>query len=571
MSGLKAAATRDEGYRRAGGEEPDLGLFSSGGPFESFPGPVLVVGRNAVVLGSNDSAEAIARLVRTGGTPELREAVNAALEGRAAQINPLLLDRQDDNGEVGRAYDLMVLPWADAPAALLLGRDITLERSLRAALVESRQRYKDVLDAASDFVWETDAEGRFTFVSEAGALDHAVPDLIGRPVSDFLAEDQAWTETPFASSRPVEQSDVWFRTRSGRNLCMSVLSLPLHDPAGNWCGCRGRAADVTMERSAGVERAMTSNRDHLVAHVLKVVRGELEPDRMAEVAAQELMRALPAAGVVLYRRVQDGSFQLFTEAGRPIARSRIQPLLEELGPERAESWDDGHLLVQPTLFRGACNGALCVHDSGAKGAWRDEDLGVVEEFAEQLALVHAQCNREEEMERLSSTDSLTGLLNRGTFLDSLARRIARAALSETEVALLYIDVDNLKRFNDDCGHLCGDAALRQVAGIMRRHMRDQDLAGRIGGDEFAMLVEGIGAATARKKAETLVAASAQIDGLCTGEIESLGLSIGVAVFDPARPEDVNAFLARADRAMYAVKKRGKSGVALLSLDEGDAA
>ena len=568
MSGLKAAASREEAYRRLAGEEPDLGLFSTGGPFESFPGPVLVVGRNAMILGSNEPAESIAALIRSGGTPELHDAVNAALEGRAAQINPLLLDRQEGSGDVERAYDLMVLPWADAPAALLLGRDITLERSLRAALVESRQRYKDILETACDFIWETDKEGRFTFVSEAGALDYSVPDLIGRPVCDLMAGEQVWTETPFASSRPVERSDVWFRSRGGELVCLRVESLPLEDAQGEWCGCRGLASDVTAQRKADAEQARSSNRDHLVAHVLKVFRGELEPCRMAGTAADELLRALPSSGVALYRRSGDGSFDRLVEAGRPIAWNRLQPMLERLDEQRLESDENRGLIVQPTLFRGECNGALCVQGNREQEAWRAEDLGVVEEFAEQLALVHAQCNRQEELERLSSTDSLTGLLNRGTFIESLARRIARCALAESEAALLYIDVDNLKRFNDVYGHQAGDAALRQVAAIMRRHMRDQDLSGRLGGDEFAMLIEGIGAATARRKAETIVAASAELDGLAACGGETLSLSIGLAIFDPARPEDVNALLARADRAMYAVKKRGKSGVAIIALEEG---
>jgi len=87
-----------------------------------------------------------------------------------------------------RAYDVVVLPWADSTVALVLGRDVTLERSLRAALVESRQRYKDLVEISNDFAWETDAEGRFVFVSPRGALGYPATELVGRPAAELLLD-----------------------------------------------------------------------------------------------------------------------------------------------------------------------------------------------------------------------------------------------------------------------------------------------------------------------------------------------------------------------------------------------
>ena len=97
--------------------------------------------------------------------------------GRAGQINPLVLNR--GAGTTDLAFDVAILPWGDGASVLVLARDITLERSLRAALIESRQRYKDLVEAASDFAWETDAQGRFTFVSSGGALGYSAAELVG--------------------------------------------------------------------------------------------------------------------------------------------------------------------------------------------------------------------------------------------------------------------------------------------------------------------------------------------------------------------------------------------------------
>src|SRR3546814_12535032 len=110
----------------------------------------------------------------------------AALAGNAAQVSPLLVKAGPGTTAAERAFDVVVLPWASGTVALLLGRDVTLERSLRAALVESRQRYKDLVEISNDFAWETDGEGRFAFVSPRGALGYPAPALVGRPAHELL-------------------------------------------------------------------------------------------------------------------------------------------------------------------------------------------------------------------------------------------------------------------------------------------------------------------------------------------------------------------------------------------------
>src|SRR3546814_14332330 len=84
------------------------------------------------------------------------------------------------SSDLERAFDVVVLPWASGTVALLLGSDVTLERSLRAALVESRQRYKDLVQISHDFAWEPDGEGRFAFVSPRGSLGSPAHALVGR-------------------------------------------------------------------------------------------------------------------------------------------------------------------------------------------------------------------------------------------------------------------------------------------------------------------------------------------------------------------------------------------------------
>ena len=566
MPRLTEAQATPQSFENIVQEEPGLGLFSSGGPFECFPGAVLVVGRNGVVLGANAAAEPIARCIQGGGTPELRDAIAAAMGGKAAQVTPLFpRTGSEDGGENGPAYDLMALPWADAPAALLLGRDITLERSLRAALVESRQRYKDLVEASSDFAWETDAEGCFTFVSSSSVLGYLATELIGHKADGLLAEAEGAGGSPFSAREPIRQADYWVSRRNGDLACVSVAALPLLDAEGRARGARGQCRDVTAERRHEQELARSRNRERLFAHILKVVREEFEPGRMLAAAASQLAPALSATGVAIYRRLDDRSLRRVAEAGMAPPVPRLDALLERLeegaGPIDAPS-DRGRLLIRETAYAGEANGALCLWYREPEPEWGEDEDFLVREITAQIAVANRQYAREEALKHLSSTDPLTGLLNRRSFLSTLERRFLQAAARRHSLALFYIDLDNFKQVNDRHGHRRGDAVLIKTSEILTRHLRDHDLAARLGGDEFGMAIGGLCAENARRKGESLLHAAAELRRLSASDEQPLGLSVGVAIFDPSVRESLESLMARADDAMYEVKRGGKHGVAL---------
>lgn len=156
----------------------------------------------------------------------------------------------------------------------------------------------------------------------------------------------------------------------------------------------------------------------------------------------------------------------------------------------------------------------------------------------------------------AATDPLTGLSNRGVFDDALPREISRAQRYGTQLTLLMVDVDNLKRINDHGGHSAGDRALQQVAGMLRAGVRDSDQVFRYAGDEFAVLLVGGDATTAREVAERL---RRRVDGLPTDAAAARPtLSIGLA---PLRGSDSSQTLfERADRALYGAKQAGRNCV-----------
>lgn len=164
-----------------------------------------------------------------------------------------------------------------------------------------------------------------------------------------------------------------------------------------------------------------------------------------------------------------------------------------------------------------------------------------------------------ELEKLAATDPLTGTLNR-RMLEQLANeQIALAQRHERPVSLLLLDADRFKTINDVHGHDVGDIALKNVVASARQHLRPGDLIGRLGGEEFLVLLIDTRSDEATQIAERLRAAVAALDLRVRGESLSLSISIGVATLGE-HGDDFHELVRRADRAMYLAKRGGRNRV-----------
>jgi diguanylate cyclase (GGDEF)-like protein len=176
--------------------------------------------------------------------------------------------------------------------------------------------------------------------------------------------------------------------------------------------------------------------------------------------------------------------------------------------------------------------------------------------------------RHSQLMAASRIDSKTGLLNAGTWDREAASEVARAVRTRTPLALVLIDVDHFKLVNDLHGHLVGDKALRAIARTFKIFLRDYDLAGRFGGEEFALLLPQTSAADARKIAERVRAHIAEMPISVSDEpvTETLQVtvSIGVAAlgttWERATGSQLTDLLAGADRALYQAKNAGRNRV-----------
>lgn len=575
--GSKAVTRR---VRRTAAKPRAVTRVRAGDPLvAAWPGPAARLAADGTVLAANPAAQVL--------LDELRKRSGAA--GLAGLLAGAVADGEPRTDTIVIAaeptpltFDFSLLPLAEGkgPTELvILARDVSLAANLRQALADSRQRFKDLVEISSDFAWETDAAGAFTFVSPKGALGWAATDFLGRPAVSFIeGEDAEALGSPFSTRGRVDGAELWLRRADGTPACVAVSAVPLVGADGRWHGARGVWRDITETHAREAALAEAENRERLVGYITRMVRDEVEPDSMLTAAASAVARALGAVGCRVWNCDAEGALSRAAEFGAaspsgvdieaPMAAHvrRLHLGADAPRPDRddqlALTVTGGKFLGAVTRFRQRINGAIGLWRWPDAPDWSDSDHAVMAKVADQIGIAQEQIATQAALSRQARTDALTGLLNRRGFAERLDGRVAECARTGRTSSLVYVDLDNFKQVNDRLGHAAGDAALKALADALRRVVRVDDLVARLGGDEFAVWLEGADRATAIERAKEILALKEAIAPYSAGPDVPLGLSVGVAVHVPAENETTSELLSRADDAMYAVKRKGKGSYTL---------
>jgi len=532
---------------------------------DNYPSPAVIVDAQGNVLSSNAKGAGLEAILSHRAAPEVNELI-----ARAAEQGMLLADTivlQSSKGDV--ILEVSVLPLKIADQLLVLTRDQTMERNLRSALVESRQRYKDLVEVSSDFCWEIGEDGTFTFVSHDGALGYLTNELIGFHAEQLIINPDSFPHTPFTSQKALNNVEVWLKHKDGSTACMVMASVPLTVSADNinvWKGARGVCRDVTMERESEAALANARHREQLLHYIVGTIRDELQPSNMLDAASAATARALGVAGCRIFRQITPGEFTIAAEYGNIDGIDGIEPELSVLtngSDVKTILVGDWQVLAAATSYRKTVNGALTIWKAASGDAWDDDHILMIADVANQLGIANEQITNHERIVALSRTDSLTGMLNRRAFFEEeLPRRVSRLQLSRKTAALFYLDMDNFKLVNDLHGHKTGDDAILFLRDMLMEFSRPGDVIARLGGDEFAMWLDGISPEVTLNRAKTLMAASTQLEQFSGTPEQPLGISVGIAMYDPNTKETLNGLVSRADEAMYDIKKDGKGGFAM---------
>lgn len=434
-------------------------------------------------------------------------------------------------------------------AIVRVGRYRDEQHLLRAALAQA-PNYLYVKDVNSRFVAVNDGVAAFNGFDGAkqmiGKSDFDL-NIPARAKSLYLAEQELMRGGDVLTD--VEEELVG---KDGRSRWFVTSKRPILDATGTTVGLVGVTRDVSSHRR--LEEELRANRD-LLSHALAEMsdgvamfdaEGRLTFSNDRYRSSFPRTNHVRKAGTSL-RRILEEVVATGEQLGAPQsdAEAWIGDVLKSLksgGEEQVQLFDGRWLHIRTRV---ASDGGAMVVVS---------DVTAIKKAETELLGLTAQ------LRTLATTDGLTGLSNRRAFDQVLQLEMGKCAQLSRDLALIMIDVDHFKAYNDLYGHPSGDECLRKIGQCLSSIVRSDDVAARYGGEEFAIILPGAGIEEAKALAERALGALEQIALVHAGNPKGIvSVSAGIATVDMVG-EDIERLLAGADGALYRAKANGRDRV-----------
>jgi diguanylate cyclase (GGDEF)-like protein/PAS domain S-box-containing protein len=428
--------------------------------------------------------------------------------------------------------------------------DITEQKLSEDKIEESERRFQDVATNTGNWIWETDSEGKYTYSSPVveKVIGYKPEEVVGKFFYEFINPDER-DEIKRSVYEIFSQKKDFINVlnnkvhKNGNAVTCETSGIPIFRINGELSGYRGAVRDITarilaeeaLEASEEKAKAMSdSSMDAIIMMDGKGIISYFNPaaERMFAYSQEE------AIGRELH------SF-LVSEKSRAEYHQRL-PKYEKTGQCR--------VIGKPLeLHAFNKNGKkfpieLSVSSFLTKGKWHA--VGTVRNITNRYKM-------EIKLKEAAITDELTGILNRRGFYALCEHQCKIADRNKKGLALIYADLDNLKIINDKFGHQKGDQALIDIAGILKKAFRKSDIIGRIGGDEFALLLTGAVKPNIDIISISHVQDKLKIHNEQSGHGYELSLSMGVAFYDPKYPCSIDELMIQADKLMYEKKRTKK--------------
>lgn len=462
------------------------------------------------------------------------------------------------------AQEIDNLILATAMAAALLGALLALlwrlDASLRA-LQASEEHLKRALEGASEVAWDWHADtDRTTLLGNCRLF-------LGVAAPRVELQLASWRERVHPSDLPL-LAEAWREHLDGQTEEFeSEYRILGGENSYRWVLDRG----VTEQRDA-------QGRAQRVAGVLI----DIDPIKRAQLTIARLsaryQQLFASANEGIYVVNTQGEIEMMNRAAQRLTGWREEEVLgkqahalfhEALAGHPDHSWPTCPLNMamktgelrsgERMLYWRQDGSAMPVELSIGplrEGGESDGAIVIFSDITERLAT-------ERQLELLATTDELTGLANRRRFVEIAERDLRRAARESTPATLIMMDLDHFKSVNDRFGHAMGDRVLKAVTEACRAQLRTVDIFGRLGGEEFAVLLANIEPDRALEVAERMRVAAAQRE-LHDGEC-SVAVTVSLGLAHAAPGETLDSLLARADAALYAAKESGRDRTVVAAL------
>jgi diguanylate cyclase (GGDEF)-like protein/PAS domain S-box-containing protein len=515
---------------------------------------------------------------------ELPERLQAALDGRPCSFEIPLGERSHSVRAVP-----VIGPADEVVGVLAVSVDVTERRRAEQSLRASEHDFRLLTENSTDVVSRHDPEARLVYASPSSAtvfgLDPA--EITGRSSFDLVHPDDA----------PLIQGTLREMQRSGRGRTLS-FRLRRGDGSFVWVetSCRvvrdpdsGELGELhCVTRDISDRKRAEAELERLLAQQSAVAAlGEqaLEDDDLGRLLRRvcstvEMTLGVEACGVMRLTGegervvVEAGTGWLAEQVGRvadPTVVDESKGLVECLieGPTITEDLSEEDRFEAPLLERAGVTSTINVligHAGlsyGILGAYSSErrsftldDANFLQAVGHVLGSAIERRRSEDRARHDALHDPLTGMPNRSLLLDRLAQALVRCERNGTQLALLFLDIDNFKLINDSLGHSAGDELLEAVAPRLAASVRPSDTVARFGGDEFVVLAEDVSDENAARLLTERIARAFAAPFVLRGESHVVSASTGVVMCagGDVEPEDL---LRDADAAMYRAKERGR--------------
>jgi diguanylate cyclase (GGDEF)-like protein/PAS domain S-box-containing protein len=462
-------------------------------------------------------------------------------------------------------------------------------------LRQSELRLQGIINTSRDWIWECDREGRFTFSSPSveDILGYTRYEMLGRRGAEYIDRgDELQLNASFSRLEADDDLEkpvtLRWRHKNGKTRWLERTMVGLRDDAGILQGVRGIDRDVTVRMAQEVRIRRLNRALRFVSGTNSAVMRIRDRDRLLKEACRLAVKVggymsaticlLPAASagtqplVCSYGSGQDDGVKWTIARTLAGSRTLVQKALASgqrlILPDLTEPSDLGILgqdlealleagcrscMAMPLIIEGTAIGVIELHAS-EPDVFGDAELALLEQVGASITFSLQYLHNKESAEYLEYFDPLTGLAQRGLYVQRLGAAIEAAVRAQQRVALVVVDICELGTVNDSWGHHAGDLVLQLVAERLKNVFRDNSLVCRLSGDRFAVLWvdESTDAATALR--DCIVGS---FEAPFTIQDHELRLSIRIGMAQcPDDAADAEVLLQQADTAVQHAKQAG---------------